>query len=156
MTLGEKLRALREEEGRRRGFGRALTKADVARLMDAELGAGVSQAYLSQLESGARLHLTARTRQLLAEFFKVHPGYLVDDTPAAGRDGDVSDKLVDWLRSQAGHFQDDHLVAKVMSELSARAHPRRYFEVLDRLLLLPAHELERLLERDFCVDVESG
>ena len=30
-------------------------------------------------ESGARPHLTNTTRLLLAKFFKVHPGYLVDD-----------------------------------------------------------------------------
>ena len=39
----------------------------------------ISQSYLSQLESGARPHLTNATRMLLAQFFKVHPGYLVDD-----------------------------------------------------------------------------
>lgn len=152
MTLAEKLRKLREEEGRNRGLGRALTKADVARLMEAELGSSVSQAYLSQLESGVRVHLSARTRSLLAQFFKVHPGYLVDDTPLQEKDGDVTDKLVDWLRSQAQHFQDDNLVAKVMSDLSGRAQPRRYFEALDRLLMLPAPELERLLDLDFCIE----
>src|SRR3712207_8370061 len=37
------------------------------------------RSYLSQLESGQRRHLTAPTRELLARFFKVHPGYLVGD-----------------------------------------------------------------------------
>ena len=74
-----------------RGVGRALTKAEVARAMRAELGAGLSEAYLSQLEAGRRQHLTAPTRSLLARFFKVHPGYLVgrprglrDDDPDPG------------------------------------------------------------------------
>lgn len=156
MTLAEKLKALRAEEGRARGLGRALTKADLTRMMEAELGQSVSQAYLSQLESGTRVHLTATTRVLLAEFFKVHPGYLIDDVPVPERDGEGSDKLVDWLRLQAQSFQDDYLVAKVMSELSARSQPRRYFEALDRLLALPAHELERLLESDFDVETESA
>src|SRR5919202_173663 len=62
-----------------RGLGRPLTKAEVARAMRAEQGAGLSEAYLSQLESGRRRHLTGPTRGLLARFFKVHPGYLVDD-----------------------------------------------------------------------------
>src|SRR5205814_808523 len=42
-------------------------------------GATISQSYLSQIESGARPHLTNTTRLLLAKLFKVHPGYLVDD-----------------------------------------------------------------------------
>lgn len=154
MTLGEKLRALREEEGRARKLGRALTKADVSRLMQGELGRGVSAAYLSQLESGARMHLTGSTRTLLAEFFRVHPGYLVDDAePGDGR-AEGADRLVGWLRAHAQHFQDDGLVAHVLTEMSARAHPRRYFEALDRLLALPADELDALIERDF--RLESG
>ena len=155
MTLAEKLAALREEEGHARGLGRALSKADVARLMKAELGHGLSAAYLSQLESGARLHLTARTRALLAAFFKVHPGHLVDDPDPAHPHGRGSDTLVEWLRTHAQHFQDDHLVATVLTELSARAEPRRYFQALERLLSLPAAELERLMERDFRVEVET-
>ncbi|MDP9378901.1 MAG: helix-turn-helix domain-containing protein [Chloroflexota bacterium] len=158
MTLAEKLRLLREEEGRARGLGRALSKADVARLMQSELEAGVSAAYLSQLESGARVHLTARTRVLLANFYKVHPGYLVDDgepgqPPMEGERGSA-DALVEWLRAHAQHFQGDQLVAKVLTELSARAEPRRYFQALERLLALPAAELERLIEADFCVDTD--
>ena len=43
----------------------------------------LSQSYLSQIESGARPHLTNTTRLLLAKFFKVHPGYLVDDPEEA-------------------------------------------------------------------------
>lgn len=154
MTLGEKLRALREEEGRARKLGRPLTKADVSRLMHAECGRGVSAAYLSQLESGTRMHLTASTRALLAAFFRVHPGYLVDDAdPGDGR-AEGADRLVEWLRAHAQHFQDDGLVAHVLTELSGRAHPRRYFEALDRLLALPADELDALIESDF--RLESG
>ncbi len=80
MTLAEKLRALREEEGRARGLGRALSKADVSRLMRAELGTGLSAAYISQLETGVRVHLSATTRDLFAAFFQVHPGHLVSDS----------------------------------------------------------------------------
>lgn len=156
MTLAEKLRLLREEDGRSRGLLRALTKAEVVRIMQSELGRSVSPAYLSQLESGTRVHLSAGTRALLADFFKVHPGYLVDDSePTNSLDGE-GDRLVDWLRAQAQHFQGDYLVAKVMSELSSRAQPRRYFEALERLLQLPAAELDRLLERDFCIDPEKA
>src|SRR4051812_40261882 len=81
VRLAEKLAHLRQVEGQMRGLGRSLTKAEVARAMRAELGQGVSHAYLSQLEGGRRVHLSATTRDLLARFYKVHPGYLVDDPP---------------------------------------------------------------------------
>ena len=79
MKLGEKLRYLREVEGTLRGLGRELTQQEVVRLLKKEMGNTISQSYLSQIESGARPHLTNSTRMLLATFFKVHPGYLVDD-----------------------------------------------------------------------------
>ena len=79
MTLADKIKLLRTLEGNLRGLDRALTKSEVARLILQELGVSVSQAYLSQLETGKREHMTAKTRELLARFFKVHPGYLVGD-----------------------------------------------------------------------------
>lgn len=93
MDLREKLRQLRAAEGERRGFGRSLTQSEVARAMRDELGASLSQAYLSQLEGGKRVHLTHTSREALARFYRVHPGYLVSD-PADGsgldrRAGDV-------------------------------------------------------------------
>lgn len=93
MDLREKLRQLRAAEGARRGLSRPLTQSEVARAMRDELGASLSQAYLSQLESGKRVHLTHTSREALARFYRVHPGYLVSD-PADGsgldrRAGDV-------------------------------------------------------------------
>ena len=79
MKLGEKIRYLRLVEGTLRGMGREMTQQDLARALKKELGAGLSQSYLSQIESGARPHLTNSSRMMLARFFKVHPGYLVDD-----------------------------------------------------------------------------
>ena len=79
MKLGEKLRYLRLVEGTLRGLGREMTQQDLARALHKEMGGGLSQSYLSQIESGARPHLTNSSRMLLARFFKVHPGYLVDD-----------------------------------------------------------------------------
>src|SRR5450755_3963724 len=77
MQLGEKLRYLREVEGVLRGLGREMTQSQVVRALKKEHGRTISQAYLSQIENGARPHLTDSTRMLLAKFFKVHPGYLV-------------------------------------------------------------------------------
>jgi len=79
MTLGDKLRSLRSVEGSLRGLGRAMTQFELAQAMKREVGRGLSQAYLSQIESGARPHLTHTTRELLARFFRVYPGFLVDD-----------------------------------------------------------------------------
>ena len=79
MKLGEKIRYLREVEGTLRGLGRAMTQQEVVDAIRERLHKHISQSYLSQIESGARPHLTNSSRMLLAKFFNVHPGYLVDD-----------------------------------------------------------------------------
>src|SRR4029077_13954490 len=79
MTLGNKLKYLRQMEGTLRGLGREMTQTEVVRAIRKEQHQSISQSYLSQIESGNRPHLTNTTRSLLASFFKVHPGYLVDD-----------------------------------------------------------------------------
>src|ERR1700694_626759 len=99
MKLSDKIRYLREVEGNLRGLNRAMTQQELVRAIQAETApksatpksaakpsskgkakpATISQSYLSQIESGARPHLTNTPRLLLARFFKVHPGYLVDD-----------------------------------------------------------------------------
>jgi transcriptional regulator with XRE-family HTH domain len=81
MTLAQKLRQLRHLEGDLRGLGRELTQSELVRAIRTELGENISQPYLSQIEGGARPHLSNESRQLLARFFKVHPGYLVSDPP---------------------------------------------------------------------------
>src|SRR5580698_3967404 len=64
MKLGEKIRYLREVEGSLRGMNRAMSQQELVRAIDAETGSKLSQSYLSQIESGARPHLTNTTRQL--------------------------------------------------------------------------------------------
>lgn len=158
MTLGEKLQHLRWAAGTQRGYGRALTKADVARLMERELGAGkrLSAAYLSQLESGARSHMTERSRALLASFFKVHPGYLVSDPPGheaplplgpAAPPVRSEDRLAAWLAEQAEAWRDDPLVAQVLLKLGQLPHPRQAFQMLNLLLDLPLEQMRLLFER---------
>ena len=77
------------------------------RAIEAETGSKLSQSYLSQIESGARPHLTNTTRQILAGFFKVHPGYLVDDPEGYSPElqselRHVEDKLDLWLVAGRG------------------------------------------------------
>jgi transcriptional regulator with XRE-family HTH domain len=109
MKLGEKLRYLREVEGTIRGLDREVSQVDLVRLIQKDLGKSISQSYLSQIESGARPHMTNSTRMLLARFFKVHPGYLVDDPEGYSKElvsdlGAVEDKLDLWLISGAERF----------------------------------------------------
>ncbi|HLH22716.1 MAG TPA: helix-turn-helix transcriptional regulator [Chloroflexota bacterium] len=139
MKLSEKLRHLRAVEGELRGLGRPLTKAEVARAMRAELDAGLSEAYLSQLESGRRRHLTAPTRGLLARFFKVHPGYLVDDP--AGYETTILTQALEprgglgaWLLDRAEELRDDPALYHLFLRLGRSPSPRDTLLLLDAIL----------------------
>src|ERR1700694_1596648 len=101
MELGAKLRYLRQVEGTLRGLKREMTQQEVVRSLKKELGKTISQSYLSQIEGGSRPHLTNSSRMLLAKFFKVHPGYLVDDPEGYSTElmsdvGATEDKLDLW------------------------------------------------------------
>ena len=139
MTLGEKITHLRQVEGELRGLGRPLTKAEVLRAMRAELGQSVSHAYLCQLESGARTHMSPATRSLLASFFKVLPGYLVSD-PADYQAGIVTDvagepdALRAWLAARSEDLRDDVFLYHVLLKMARHPDPRRLFETLDELM----------------------
>jgi hypothetical protein len=139
MTLGEKLQHLRMVEGELRGLGRPMTKAEVLRAMRAELGESISHAYMCQLESGVRTHMSPGTRALLARFFKVLPGYLVSDPE--GYQGaivsgmlDEPDALRAWLEARAEDLRDDPFLYHVLLRMSRHPDPRQLFERLDRLL----------------------
>ena len=150
MELREKLVHLRLVEGQLRGFGRPLTKAEVVRLMQEEVGQTVSHSYLSQLESGARIHLSATSRDLIARFFKVHPGYLVSDPPGYQEAAPLSSpaprsiELGPWLNARAEEVLDDPLLYRALLRLARQPDPRRYLLLLDDLLDLPPERLETL------------
>src|ERR1700734_1822565 len=128
MKLSDKIRYLREVEGNLRGLNRAMTQQELVRAIQtdprtANGKATISQSYLSQIESGARPHLTNTTRLLLAKFFKVHPGYLVDDpegyhvellSDARG----LEDKLDLWLIGGAERFRKDGELCKTLLAIS--------------------------------------
>ena len=102
MTAGEKIRHLRVIEGRLRGLDREMTQSELVAAIKKEMKKSISQPYLSQLESGRRKHLTNTTRLLLAKFFKVHPGHLVDDPEGFQTElitdlSEREDKLDLWL-----------------------------------------------------------
>src|SRR5256714_7079415 len=142
MTLGEKVRSLRKVEGELRGLGRELSQQEVVRAIRHELGASFSQSYLSQVESGARPHLTHHTRQLLARFFKVHPGYLVTDPPGFHTEltseiGAIEPTLDRWLREGASRFSSDPALASALQRLAAHADTRRCLILLVEMTAMP-------------------
>ena len=150
MKLGEKLRYLREVEGTLRGLDRELSQLEMARLIQKDLGKSISQSYLSQIESGARPHLTNSTRMLLARFFKVHPGYLVDDPEGFSNElmsdiGALEDKLDLWLVSGAERFRRDADLHHALLTVARHADSRMCLMLLGTILENPGLA-ERLIE----------
>src|SRR5579871_1626209 len=142
MKLGQKIRYLREMEGALRGLDREMTQQEVVRAIHKELRQSISQAYLSQIENGARPHLTNKTRMLLARFFKVHPGYLVDDpegfqTELISDVGALEDKLDLWLISGAERFRRDLDVSQALLHLAKHPDSRRCLLLMDAILETP-------------------
>ena len=143
-------RYLREVEGTLRGLDRELSQLEMARLIQKELGKSISQSYLSQIESGARPHLTNSTRMLLARFFKVHPGYLVDDPEGFQNElisdvGALEDKLDLWLVSGAERFRRDIDLHHALLAIARHADSRMCLVLLGNILENPGLA-ERLLE----------
>ena len=150
MKLSEKLRYLRLVEGTLRGMGREMTQQDLVRALKKEVGAGLSQSYLSQIESGARPHLTNASRMLLARFFKVHPGYLVDDpegyhTELTSELRAMRDRLDLWLIEGAEQFASDPEVSDALLRVARHEDTRKCLIVLGAVLDAP-QLLERLSE----------
>jgi transcriptional regulator with XRE-family HTH domain len=158
MKLGEKIRYLREVEGSLRGFGRPMTQQEIVLAMRKELGRGrglakqktISQSYLSQIESGARPHMTQSSRALLARFFKVHPGFLVDD-PEGYHTELTSDlrttegQLDVWLLQGSEHFANDPEVSHALIKAAREKDTRRCLLLLGAILDTPGLA-DRLLE----------
>lgn len=163
MNLGAKIKYLRQMEGALRGMDREMTQQEVVSAIRKELRRSISQSYLSQIESGARQHLTNASRNLLASFFKVHPGYLVDD-PEGYHTELISDvraaeeHLDRWLLDGAEMFRADPELGRALGEVARHKDSRKLFILLaaigetpglaDRLLQVlrgTTHELDRLL-----------
>jgi transcriptional regulator with XRE-family HTH domain len=142
MRLGDKLRYLREVEGALRGLGREMTQQEIVRAIKTELKQSISQSYLSQIESGSRPHLTNSTRMLLARFFKVHPGYLVDDPDGYHTElmSDVrvgEDQLDLWLIGGVERFARDPEVSGALLSLAKHEDSRKCLLLLESILDTP-------------------
>lgn len=153
MTLGDKLRSLRAIEGSLRGLGRPLTQSEVVSAMKRELGRGLSQAYLSQIESGARPHMTNTSRELLARFFRVYPGFLVDDPPGYSRELQselrTTDPTIDaWLYAGADQFTGDSELSRALCNIAQIRDSRGAILLLAEILRTPglAERLSEVLQ----------
>ena len=142
MKLGEKIRYLREVEGSLRGLGRPMTQQEIVRAVRQELRKSISQSYLSQIERGKRRHMTQSSRTLLARFFKVHPGFLVDD-PEGYHTELTSDlrttegQLDVWLLQGSERFANDPEVSAVLIKLARDKDTRRCMLLLGEILNTP-------------------
>lgn len=155
MKLGEKIRYLREVEGSIRGLDREMTQQEIVRAIKKELGASISQSYLSQIEKGARPHLTNTTRMLLARFFKVHPGYLVDDpdgyhTELISDVRTLEERLDLWLIAGAERFRRDPQLRHSLLQLAKHENSRGCLALLGAILDAPglAERLMQVLKPD--------
>ena len=157
MKLSDKIRYLREVEGNLRGLDRAMTQQELVRAIQQENAIGkkaskatISQSYLSQIESGARPHLTNTTRLLLAKFFKVHPGYLVDDPEGYHSElisdlRTTEDKLDLWLVGGAERFRRDPGLCQALLTVANHSDSRRCFLLIEAIIETPAL-LDRLFD----------
>jgi len=148
MKLGQKLRYLRMMEGTLRGLDREMTQQETVQAIARKTKKSISQSYLSQIESGARPHLTNSTRMLLATFFGVHPGYLVDDPEGFHTEllSDVrvqEDQLDLWLIGGAERFARDPGVSRALLNLAKHEDSRKCLMLLDAILETP-HLMDRL------------
>jgi len=150
MTLAEKIRYLREVEGSLRGLNRPMTQLELVNGIRKEMGKGFSQSYISQIESGSRRHMTLSSRSLLAKFFKVHPGFLVDDpegyhTELTSDLRTVEGKLDVWLLQASERFASDKEVSEVLIKLAREKDTRKSFLLIGAILDTPGLA-DRLLE----------
>src|SRR5262249_50047290 len=142
MTVGEKLRYLREVEGSLRGYGRPITQLELVALIRKQQGKTISQSYVSQIENGVRPHMTQATRKLLATFFKVHPGFLVDD-PEGYHTELVSDlrttegQLDVWLLQGSERFASDPEISEVLLKAAREKNTRGCLLLLGAILETP-------------------
>jgi transcriptional regulator with XRE-family HTH domain len=127
-----------------------MTQVEVVKAMQDELHETISQAYLSQIENGKRVHLTASTRDLLSRFFKVHPGYLVSDPPDYSTDlltdmESETDRLSTWFAASTEEWRTEPLIADFFESLASVEDSRQYITLLKELIELPLEELETIV-----------
>jgi transcriptional regulator with XRE-family HTH domain len=150
MKLAEKIRYLREVEGSLRGLDRPMTQQELVAAIRKDQGKSISQSYISQIESGSRRHMTQSSRSLLAKFFKVHPGFLVDDpdgyhTELTSDLRTTEGSLDVWLLHASERFASDPALTDVLIKVARQKDSRKCFLLLGAILDTPGLA-DRLLE----------
>src|SRR5258708_12450222 len=150
MTLAEKIRYLREVEGSLRGLNRPMTQLELVTAVAKEEKKSISQSYISQIEGGSRRHMTQASRSLLAKFFKVHAGLLVDDpegyhTELASDLRTVEGKLDVWLLQGSEQFASDPELSEVLIKAAREKDTRKRLILLGAILDTPGLA-DRLLQ----------
>ena len=150
MKLADKIRYLREVEGSLRGLERPMTQQELVAAVRKEQGKSISQSYISQIESGSRRHMTQSSRSLLAKFFKVHPGFLVDDpdgyhTELTSDLRTTEGSLDVWLLHASERFAGDPDLTNVLIKVARQKDSRKCFLLLGAILDTPGLA-DRLLE----------
>lgn len=152
MKLGQKIARLRVLEGFARGLERELTQSEVSDGIRKDLGGRISQSYLSQIENGSRRHLTSETRLLLARFFHVHPGHLVDDVegttaPMALKPRrELDDELDLWLIAGSEEFARDPELSRALLAVAKHEKSRECLILLGSIVE-NREFIDRLVER---------
>jgi len=127
-----------------------MTQLELVKAIRTEQGKSISQSYVSQIENGSRRHMTQATRSLLAKFFKVHPGFLVDDpegyhTELTSDLRTVEGKLDVWLLQGSEQFLRDPEIADVLMKAARQKDTRKCLLLLGAILETPGLA-DRLLE----------
>jgi hypothetical protein len=127
-----------------------MTQTEVVRAIHAELNKSISQSYLSLIENGTRPHLSHGSRQLLAKFFRIHPGYLVSDPP--GFQTELSSEMMPvesaldrWLLEGAARLGHDQALGAALERLAAHPDSRGCLVLLGEMLAMPGL-VDRLTE----------
>jgi hypothetical protein len=94
--------------------------------------------------------MTNTTRQMLAKFFKVHPGYLVDDPEGYHAElmseaRVLDDKLDLWLVNGAERFPRDPELKKALLALAKHPESRQCLLLMESLIETPGL-VDRLVE----------
>jgi transcriptional regulator with XRE-family HTH domain len=137
-------------EGSLRGLERPMTQLELVKAVRKEQGKSISQSYISQIEGGSRRHMTQATRALLAKFFKIHPGFLVDDPEGYHNEltsdlRTVEGKLDVWLLQGAERFTGDPELSEVLMKAAREKDTRKCMLLLGAILDTPGLA-DRLLE----------
>ena len=118
-----------------------MSQQELVRAIEAETGSKLSQSYLSQIESGARPHLTNTTRQILAVFqgaSRLPGGRSGGLSPgAAERVAHEEDKLDLWLVAGAERFRRDPELKQALLTLARHDHSRECLLLLEAILETP-------------------